>query len=182
MTVDVICPYCNCAIDEAQDSVHACAVCGTQHHDDCWQDNNGCTVYGCTAAPPDEPKLTVQTTDFGPRPVQPTPMFLGQPVALGVNPNYSPPPPPTPASVAPPPRRPVPPPPPAAYAPPPPPYAPPQLLRQQATLPQRRNTHQHPRCRRPTHPHHLNTHHHHNMLRPHLRAATLPPCRNTPHK
>jgi TM2 domain-containing membrane protein YozV len=114
MTVDVICPYCNCAIDEAQESVQACAACGTRHHAECWQDNNGCTVYGCTAAPPDEPKLTVQTTDFARPAVQPTPMFMGQPVPQPVTANYAPPPPPP---------RPVPPPPPAStsYAPPPPP-------------------------------------------------------------
>jgi hypothetical protein len=68
------CPYCNSAIQpEAGEAMHACAECGTQHHAECWQENQGCTVYGCAAAPPDEPKITVQSSDLILSPAPPPP-------------------------------------------------------------------------------------------------------------
>jgi hypothetical protein len=54
-----ICPYCRTKI-EPSDNVFICSNCKTPHHLDCWQENNGCTVYGCENAPPDEEKITVQ--------------------------------------------------------------------------------------------------------------------------
>ena len=42
------CPYCLNTIEEA-DSVVACDSCGAAHHRDCWVENGGCCVRGCTA-------------------------------------------------------------------------------------------------------------------------------------
>ena len=48
------CPYCREAIAEADS--RACPACNTPHHADCWSENGGCTVFGCTAAPPEDVK------------------------------------------------------------------------------------------------------------------------------
>ena len=43
------CPYC---ADAAPDGgVHDCPTCGAPHHEDCWQENGGCAVFGCASAP-----------------------------------------------------------------------------------------------------------------------------------
>jgi len=57
----VICPYCRTEI-KSSDHVHVCSSCNTMHHLECWQENNGCTVYGCKNAPPDEEKIIVDAT------------------------------------------------------------------------------------------------------------------------
>jgi hypothetical protein len=62
--MSAICPYCNSVIEEDPASRCFCSVCGTAHHTECWAENGGCTVFGCTAAPPDEPKVTVTASDF----------------------------------------------------------------------------------------------------------------------
>ena len=44
--VGKICPYCQTPL-KPQDRVIVCPQCGMPHHQDCWQDNGGCTTYGC---------------------------------------------------------------------------------------------------------------------------------------
>jgi TM2 domain-containing membrane protein YozV len=34
------------------------------HHEDCYQENGGCTVFGCKRAPADDPKLQVSQSDL----------------------------------------------------------------------------------------------------------------------
>lgn len=34
------------------------------HHEDCYQENGGCTVFGCPQAPADDPKLQVSYSDL----------------------------------------------------------------------------------------------------------------------
>jgi TM2 domain-containing membrane protein YozV len=41
-----------------------CTACGTPHHEDCYQENGGCTVFGCARAPADDPKLQVSQNDL----------------------------------------------------------------------------------------------------------------------
>jgi TM2 domain-containing membrane protein YozV len=41
-----------------------CIACGTPHHEDCYQENGGCTVFGCKRAPADDPKLQVSQSDL----------------------------------------------------------------------------------------------------------------------
>jgi hypothetical protein len=87
--MSAICPYCNTAIAEDPDSRCFCTVCGTAHHSECWEENGGCTVFGCSAAPPDEPKVTVTTSDFHQEATAPPP-----PPPVGVSSAPPPPPPP----------------------------------------------------------------------------------------
>jgi TM2 domain-containing membrane protein YozV len=56
---DPVCPYCRAPLDEPAASLTVCPVCGTPHHADCFEENGGCTVFGCSAAPPAEPKLSI---------------------------------------------------------------------------------------------------------------------------
>lgn len=45
-----LCPYCQNRI-AAGSSVTVCPGCKTPHHAECWQDNGGCTIFGCRFAP-----------------------------------------------------------------------------------------------------------------------------------
>ena len=59
-----ICPYCRAAI-EAEDGSHMyCPGCGTPHHEDCYIENGGCTVFGCARAPSDEPKISLTGSEL----------------------------------------------------------------------------------------------------------------------
>ena len=62
MTAEV-CPYCRAPI-LADELLTACEGCGTRHHTDCYAENGGCTIFGCSCAPAEEPKLTVSTPDL----------------------------------------------------------------------------------------------------------------------
>jgi len=62
MTVDV-CPYCRTPIS-AEEAGVTCEGCGTRHHADCYAENGGCTIFGCSCAPAEEPKLTVSAPEL----------------------------------------------------------------------------------------------------------------------
>jgi TM2 domain-containing membrane protein YozV len=57
------CPYCRTAF-ALDDAIVACAGCHTEHHADCLQENGGCTVFGCSQAPAEEPKISVSDQDL----------------------------------------------------------------------------------------------------------------------
>lgn len=59
-----ICPYCRGAIDAGTEEPKICPGCGTPHHADCFEENGGCTVFGCSAAPAEEPKLSLSASDL----------------------------------------------------------------------------------------------------------------------
>lgn len=63
-----VCPYCRTTIDDAENR-QDCAGCGTPHHADCYAENGGCTVFGCSHAPADEPKLTITSPETIVQPV-----------------------------------------------------------------------------------------------------------------
>ena len=42
-----ICPFCKTEIKEG-DSVKVCPACGIPHHESCWEENKGCTTFGCS--------------------------------------------------------------------------------------------------------------------------------------
>ena len=44
--VGKICPYCKTEIKEG-DEVKVCPACGIPHHAACWEENKGCTTFGC---------------------------------------------------------------------------------------------------------------------------------------
>jgi TM2 domain-containing membrane protein YozV len=69
----LVCPYCRTNI-AAGDEPLVCEGCGAAHHADCYAENGGCTIFGCTKAPGDEPKVSVSTPELvvatGPAPVR----------------------------------------------------------------------------------------------------------------
>ena len=42
-----ICPFCKAEITET-DAVKVCPACGIPHHENCWNENRGCTTFGCS--------------------------------------------------------------------------------------------------------------------------------------
>ncbi len=62
------CPYCTAAIN-AEDARHDCPTCGVAHHAECWEENGGCTVFGCASAPGDSPAVTVAASDLAALPL-----------------------------------------------------------------------------------------------------------------
>ena len=42
-----ICPFCKTEIKEG-DTVKVCPECGIPHHEACWEENKGCTTFGCS--------------------------------------------------------------------------------------------------------------------------------------
>jgi TM2 domain-containing membrane protein YozV len=58
-----VCPYCRTKVS-ADDPSLTCEGCGTLHHVDCYTENGGCTIFGCSKAPADEPKLRVSTPEL----------------------------------------------------------------------------------------------------------------------
>jgi hypothetical protein len=51
------CPFCRDSINAQQ--VQLCPGCGAPHHGECWSQNGGCTVYGCSGAPSEEPRIVI---------------------------------------------------------------------------------------------------------------------------
>jgi TM2 domain-containing membrane protein YozV len=74
------CPYCRAPFEEG-DEIVTCIGCATAHHADCLQENGGCTVFGCSEAPGEEPKISVSALEVAPAgghrlPPQNAPSFL----------------------------------------------------------------------------------------------------------
>ena len=42
-----ICPFCKTEITAA-DAIIVCPACGIPHHAGCWEENHGCTTFGCS--------------------------------------------------------------------------------------------------------------------------------------
>jgi len=99
MNEAVVCPYCRMPFDEANPPKIYCTACGVPHHEDCYRENGGCTVFGCVRAPADDPKLQVSYSDLNaatvrteqstaafqpqmPAPVQTSPSVYGGPLGL----------------------------------------------------------------------------------------------------
>lgn len=50
-----ICPFCKTEIAET-DAVKVCPACGIAHHEGCWNENGGCTTFGCSGQEQTGPK------------------------------------------------------------------------------------------------------------------------------
>lgn len=59
-----ICPYCQSKIKSNADFI-VCSHCGTPHHKECWDENSGCTTYGCINNPHTEEKVELGSEDVG---------------------------------------------------------------------------------------------------------------------
>lgn len=46
----MLCPYCHTILHEDDQAV-SCSACGLAHHLECWNENQGCTTYGCQGKP-----------------------------------------------------------------------------------------------------------------------------------
>ncbi|HEV8062574.1 MAG TPA: RING finger protein [Gemmataceae bacterium] len=44
------CPICQMVIGD-QEPTHQCPECNQAHHQECWKEMGGCSIYGCPAAP-----------------------------------------------------------------------------------------------------------------------------------
>lgn len=64
----LICPYCRTDVEPDGGEGLTCEGCGTPHHRDCYEENGGCTLFGCHHAPPDDPKVQVSPTDVAQAP------------------------------------------------------------------------------------------------------------------
>jgi len=64
LMTSAVCPYCRCPVKDPEKEAIVCAGCGTPHHSDCYAENGGCTVFGCSAAPEEEPKLSMSGADL----------------------------------------------------------------------------------------------------------------------
>lgn len=97
-----VCPYCRAPITPEDDTT-VCEACATPHHADCYAENGGCTVFGCSKAPLDEPKISITASEVNDRsqpvasapPAPPTP-----PPPPRAGSTTSVPPPPTPYSIS----------------------------------------------------------------------------------
>jgi len=74
------CPYCRAGF-EPDEEITVCEACYTPHHADCYAENGGCTVFGCSKAPVDEPKISVTASEtrHSPYPLAPPPQILRTP-------------------------------------------------------------------------------------------------------
>lgn len=59
------CPYCQTNIKESADKI-VCPDCHTPHHKECWEENKGCTTYGCLS----NPQTKAKQVDVGNETVQ----------------------------------------------------------------------------------------------------------------
>lgn len=55
-----VCSYCQAPL-AAEDVRETCTSCHAVYHEECWRENNGCAVYGCTATPAPQPRSEVET-------------------------------------------------------------------------------------------------------------------------
>jgi hypothetical protein len=94
--IATVCPYCRGEIQSSPEQELVCEGCGTHHHRDCYQENGGCTVFGCRCAPAEEPKLSIATPDLSQAPAPGT-------VRPYAPPSPAPPPPPPGNNAGPPP-------------------------------------------------------------------------------
>ncbi len=59
-----VCPYCRTEVGAGEGERLDCPGCGTPHHPECFAENGGCTVFGCSKAPLDEPKISVSGSEL----------------------------------------------------------------------------------------------------------------------
>jgi predicted RNA-binding Zn-ribbon protein involved in translation (DUF1610 family) len=53
------CPYC-LAVIGPDEAFGTCPQCHAPHHNECWTENDGCAVYGCTCVPVVESRTAIE--------------------------------------------------------------------------------------------------------------------------
>ena len=84
MNAAAVCPYCRGPIEPESEQQKVCAGCGTPHHADCFEENGGCTVFGCSFAPAEEPELSISRTDLANATRTNAPTLSVAPTTLGL--------------------------------------------------------------------------------------------------
>ncbi|MFZ0886010.1 MAG: NINE protein [Candidatus Acidiferrales bacterium] len=84
MNAAAVCPYCRGPIEPESEQQKVCEGCGTPHHSDCYEENGGCTVFGCSFAPAEEPELSISRTDLANATRTAAPTVLVAPTTLGL--------------------------------------------------------------------------------------------------
>ncbi|MDI6784251.1 MAG: RDD family protein, partial [bacterium] len=69
------CPFCQFPIKPGDNPV-ICSYCGIPHHHDCWQENRGCTTFGCHGA--GQPYASVSIATAYPQTTTSTPAYTGE--------------------------------------------------------------------------------------------------------
>lgn len=59
MTPAPHCSYCQTSMGEGE-AATACPSCGATHHEDCWGENGGCSVYGCQQTPATDARTALE--------------------------------------------------------------------------------------------------------------------------
>lgn len=54
-----ICGICLSVIEHGE-PMNICPACSASYHEECWQENKGCAVYGCSETPPVEQRSSVE--------------------------------------------------------------------------------------------------------------------------
>lgn len=57
--MQALCAICQQPIEAGQAAM-TCPDCAAIYHDDCWQYNGGCGVYGCPQSPPTDPLTSLE--------------------------------------------------------------------------------------------------------------------------
>jgi TM2 domain-containing membrane protein YozV len=60
----LVCPYCRTEVGLGEPGVTLCKGCSTPHHADCYEENGGCTIFGCSEAPAEEAPLKILAPDL----------------------------------------------------------------------------------------------------------------------
>ncbi|HEV7493333.1 RING finger protein [Baekduia sp.] len=68
------CPYCRFALKQGA-PVTSCPACRAIHHEECWGDNRGCAIVGCSAAPSHATSAAPAGQPTSPSPAVPPPAF-----------------------------------------------------------------------------------------------------------
>jgi TM2 domain-containing membrane protein YozV len=61
---NLVCPYCRTEVGVGEATVTLCKGCSTPHHSDCYEENGGCTIFGCSEAPAEETPLKILAPDL----------------------------------------------------------------------------------------------------------------------
>ncbi len=72
-----LCPYCQTPLG-ADETLMACPQCHATHHPDCYRENAGCAVPGCTGRPSSAPHAPQVAEPISARQSMPTQVVVDQ--------------------------------------------------------------------------------------------------------
>ena len=64
----MLCPYCQTNIKSDKEARN-CETCHAPHHKECWEENKGCTTYGCRENPATKKTIRETSVDVGNLPI-----------------------------------------------------------------------------------------------------------------